>query len=144
MNASAEPLQVLVIEDTPDHAEILGHYFDSIKIPIRMLMFSSGEEAIEYLDGRTAVEGAGRHSLPDLIFLDLRLAGENGIDTLKKIKANRILKPIPVIIQTASREHKDLIEAYRYGGTFFMKKPYDEKILKDLISQLRISSLLKK
>ena len=133
-------LRILIIEDDRDDVIILQELLVVLNIPNEMTCFRTGEEAVEYLEGRTAIEGTARQVLPDIIFLDLRLPGEDGLAILKKFRRHHGLRAIPVIVMSASSEPEDLMESYRSGGTFFMPKGADRAVLAEIIRQSKILS----
>ncbi len=137
-------LNILLVDDEPSAVHLLSHHLKDLKIDHQMTVFRTGEEAVEYLEGRIAREGIERKPLPDLIFLDLRLPGENGLEALAQIKTNPNLRNIPVIVSTVSKEQEDLIESYKRGGTFFLQKSNDEKMLGVVLQQLKAFNRLKK
>ena len=104
---SNEKLRVLMIEDSADCAALLNHILLEAKIFGDIKLFTRGEEGMKYLE-----EAKVRVSLPDLIFLDLNLPGEHGLETLVKIKNYSDFHSIPVIVMTASDDRKDLLESY--------------------------------
>ena len=118
---SIEKLRVLMIEDSEDCAALLNHILLEMKIFGDIRLFTNGEGGMAYLE-----EAKARASLPDLIFLDLNLPGERGLETLVKIKNYSDFNSIPVIVMTASDDRKDLLESYRKGAVFFIHKPLDK------------------
>ena len=101
--------------------------------------FQTAEEALHYLEGLAG----NPETLPDIIISDLGLPGEGGIEVLKKIRGMPHLSSTPVIIVSGSTEREDIINAYKFGATFFMTKSSDAKVWAEAIAHLRITGRLK-
>ena len=142
----AEPLvqklNALVIEDSADCAALLNHILLDAKIFGEINLFKSGEEGVKYLEEK--VKGQGKDFLPDLVFLDLNLPGEHGLETLDKIKKYSEFHSIPVVVMTASEDRRDLIESYKKGGAFFIHKPLDKDLLIEILMHMKMTGVLKK
>ena len=136
---SIEKLRVLMIEDSEDCAALLNHILLEMKIFGDIRLFTNGEGGMAYLE-----EAKVRASLPDLIFLDLNLPGEHGLETLVKIKNYSDFHSIPVIVMTASDDRKDLLESYRKGVVFFIHKPLDKNLLIETLMHMKITGILRK
>ena len=82
-----------------------------------------GNEAVAYLNGEGVHADRGLHPLPAVIFLDLRLPLQSGLEVLKWIKSQSSLAQIPVIILTSSRSPEEMEAAYRLGANSYLAKP---------------------
>ena len=136
-------LKVLIIEDSPDCAVLLEHYLHQLKMIYGIKMVGSGEEGLQFLNEESE-KNLQEAFLPDLIFLDLNLPGEPGLEILSKIKSLPLFSFTPVIILTASEDKEDLRETYKKGGTFFMRKPFDQSVLTETINHMFMTGVLKK
>jgi CheY-like chemotaxis protein len=130
---TAFQLRILIVEDTLPHVQMIKHMIDRLGYDYEVTHFISGHEAFKYLHELTQ----NNQSLPNLIILDLKLPGENGLEILKKIKANETFKHIPVILNSSYAEADDIREAYKEEGSFFVSKNYDLQALSDVITQLK-------
>ena len=135
MSEQTSKLQLLVVEDNRCDLEILEVHFKKMGFAYEMASFRTGEEAVQYLHGRAALEGLSRRTLPDLIFLDLKLPGEDGLEILRKIKTHPTLKTIPVIVMTASTNPEDIAETCQWGRTFFLPKSAEFPVLREMLRQ---------
>jgi CheY-like chemotaxis protein len=138
--ALAVKLQALVVEDSADCAALLNHILIDSKLFGQIRNFMMGEDALQYLEDSLQ----NRTALPDIIFLDLQLPGEHGLRVLEKIKSEPALKPVPVVVMTASEDRQDWADSYRKGGTFFIRKPLDRELLVDTLLHMKITGVLKK
>ncbi len=138
--------RTLLIEDDPDHAELILDLFKTEGIESEVVLIKDGMEAIDYFQEvdpsdqivQSNVEGGnGIHSQIDLIILDLNLPKINGMEVLKFIKKNSKYCSIPVVILSTSSDQETIKEAYRNGVNGYITKPpsYDEFV--DKIKTLR-------
>ncbi|MBV9373998.1 MAG: response regulator [Alphaproteobacteria bacterium] len=125
-----EPARILVVDDVPDNLEIL-----------QMRLESQGYEVATAGDGVEALEKI-RELLPDLVLLDIMMPKMDGIEAVKRLKADRSLPFIPVILVTARADAKDVIAGLESGGDDYLTKPVDHAALSARVrSMLRIKAL---
>ena len=111
---------ILLVDDSADDVELTMRALRSSDVREPILVASDGAEAIEHLFG---VEGETRPALPALVLLDLKLPGINGVDVLKRIRADARTRTLPVVILTSSNERIDLLTCYRLGANSYVRKP---------------------
>jgi len=116
--------EILLVEDNPDDVELALHALKRNNILNPIVVARDGQEALDYLfhEGKYA---DSKHDKPALILLDLKLPKVDGIEVLRKIKAENELKKVPVVILTSSKEEKDLVESYDLGVNSYIRKPVD-------------------
>lgn len=114
---------ILLVEDEETDIELTLDAFREWRLANEVKVVRSGEEALDYLFGRGSYADRSTHPLPDIILLDLKLPGIGGIEVLKAIKQAPIIKRIPVIILTSSREEGDRIAGYDEGVNSYLVKP---------------------
>jgi CheY-like chemotaxis protein len=112
--------EVMLVEDNPDHAELVKRVLESHRVPNRILHFGDGKEALEFLLARAESPAT---SLPDVILLDLRLTRVDGLEVLKVVKKHQRLASIPVVVLTSSEASRDIDEAYREHANSYLVKP---------------------
>lgn len=117
-----EPVEIMMIEDNADDVELTREALSIGKIKNRLRVLEDGREAIEYLFGYGRYAAPPAH-LPGLILLDLRLPRVDGIEVLKRIKAEPILKRVPVIVLTTSKRDEDIVQSYDLGVNSYIQKP---------------------
>lgn len=125
------PKVILLIEDNEDDAELTRIAFERSKITNRLITVGDGAEALEILLGDNAVE-------PALVLLDLKLPKIDGIDVLRRLRADERTRLVPVVILTSSREQRDLVESYSFGANSFIQKPLDFSQFVESIQQLEL------
>lgn len=108
---------LLVEDDTIDQATVKRALKD-IKVTNDLFIVNNGEEAIDFLKD-------SKNVLPGIILLDLNMPRMNGIEFLKIIKKDELLKSIPVIVLTTSNEENDRVESFKLSVAGYMTKPVD-------------------
>jgi CheY-like chemotaxis protein len=124
--AKDNPL-VLLVEDNDGHAQLVTLGMRDCGIEHKLIRVCDGVQAMNflYMRGEFSPETAER---PDLILLDLRLPKMDGLEVLKAVKTDDMLRGIPVVVLTTSDAEKDIIMAYEFHANSYLVKPmhYDE------------------
>jgi two-component system response regulator len=115
-------IKVLLIEDNNADARLFEEAFKESSFKNEFYTVKNGKEAIKFLNRENDYSKAPR---PDLILLDLDLPRIDGLDVLKRVKKDHVLRLIPVMILSASINDKDMIDAYEYHANAFIIKPGD-------------------
>src|SRR2546430_2805246 len=124
-----DPARILVVDDVPDNVDIL-----------QMRLESQGYEVVTAGDGVGALEKT-RKLVPDLVLLDIMMPKMDGIEAVKRLKADTSLPFIPVILVTARADAKDVIAGLESGGDDYLTKPVDHAALMARVrSMLRIKA----
>ena len=125
--------EILLIEDNPDDEELTLRALRKHNILNEIAVMRDGAAAIDYLLGGGA--GAG-HGLPQLVLLDLKLPKIDGLEVLRRIRADERTCLLPVVILTSSKEERDLVAGYSLGANSYVIKPVDFAQFSDAIRQL--------
>jgi two-component system response regulator len=115
--SQVEPVEILLVEDSQDDAELTIRAIKNNKITNRIELVKDGVEAIEFL--------TSDRTLPRLILLDLKLPRMNGLEVLEAIRNNPRTRLLPVVILTSSREEPDIARAYQLGVNSYIVKPVE-------------------
>lgn len=118
MTESNPPLNILLIEDNQDHVRILKWAFEQARRRTILRFLRDGEEAVEELK----LAGEQKIAPPDLIFLDFNLPRVDGRKVLKLLKADPVMRKIPVIILSSSDREEDVQMAYDLGANTYVSK----------------------
>jgi CheY-like chemotaxis protein len=123
--------EIILIEDSPFDAELTLRALQNKGLARGVMVFSDGEEALEYLFSiarHKPGNGDGSGRLPRAIFLDLNLPKMSGFEVLSQIKKDESTRLIPVVMLTSSQEESDVVESYQLGVNSYLVKPveYDE------------------
>jgi len=120
-----EPIVILLVEDDEAHAEIVRRNFETSHLANRLMHVSDGQAALDYLHRRNGFSNPEKSPRPGIILLDLRLPKVDGLEVLKKIKADSDFSPIPVVILTTSKAEEDMVRAYDNHANSYLVKPVD-------------------
>ena len=130
-SAERPRLRVLLVEDDPDHAELVRRGLEEYGSRLELTRLEDGEAALEYLRPRGPRDAAGR---PHLILLDLRLPRIDGLEVLREIKASPELCEIPCVVLTTSKAEGDMVKAYRLHANSYLVKPGEYERFVELIA----------
>jgi CheY-like chemotaxis protein len=111
---------ILLVEDDCVDAMTFKRTLKDLEIKNPVVHSTNGEEALAYLRSNGNEE-------PCFIFLDLNMPKMNGIEFLEVVKANNVLRKIPVIVLTTSDNERDIVESFEFGIAGYMVKPADYK-----------------
>jgi two-component system response regulator len=114
---SAEEIDILLVEDNPNDAELTLRALRKTDIGARLAIARDGAEALEYL--------LGGRPMPKVVFLDLKLPKIDGMEVLRRIRADERTHSIPVVVLTSSQEERDITECYRLGVNSYVVKPVE-------------------
>ena len=134
-----ENVEILLVEDNEDDVDLTLRALKSGQVTTRIHVSRNGAEALDFLFGDT---DAGFRVLPKLIMLDLKLPLVDGIEVLRRIKADARTSMIPVVILTSSREESDLAKTYQLGTNSFIVKPVDFAQFTSAVQQVGLYWLL--
>lgn len=127
---------ILLVEDNPSDIELTQRAFEKSRIKNELQIARDGQEALEYLFGTGAWSGRDTTQLPAIVLLDLKLPKIDGLEVLKRIRANALTKRLPVAILTSSNEERDLVDCYDLGANSYIRKPVDFKQFVEVVRQV--------
>jgi CheY-like chemotaxis protein len=122
--------QLLVVEDNPADSHLIQHLISKTKFKGEVNFIQDGETALDYLFRRGPYLKTAR---PHLVLLDLNLPGVNGFEVLKRIKTDKSLQSIPVVVLTTSDRQDDVTLSYQLQANAYLVKPGDLKSFEALI-----------
>lgn len=121
---NAHSVYVLLVEDSPDDAETTIRELKRHRLANDLVHLRDGEEALDFLFAKGKYAGSREnYSLPKVILLDIHMPKINGMEVLKKIKADDRTHGTPVILLTSSGLHPDLHDCYKLGANSYIVKP---------------------
>ena len=136
------PVDVLLVDDNPADVELIIRAMRKNKLVGEVHVARDGEEALDFMYAKGAYADRADKPLPRVIILDLRLPKIDGIEVLRRIKADERMRAIPVIVMTVSEEERDMTESYKLGVERYIIKPKDFTRLEAALSELSIYWLL--
>ncbi|MEA3339630.1 MAG: response regulator [Chloroflexota bacterium] len=128
-------VDILLVEDNPDHVELILKALRDNDVLNQVHVVTNGEEALDFLYQRGEYAGAPR---PGLVLLDIKLPRMDGIEVLRRIKADADLKSIPVVMLTTSVSDEEMVESYDYGANSYIVKPVDFEQFVEVIKELKL------
>jgi two-component system response regulator len=127
---------ILLVEDSADDEALTLRALKKNKIRNEVVIARDGAEALDFLFGTGAYAGRDLKIMPTLILLDLKLPKIDGLEVLRRIRADERTKLLSVVILTSSREEQDLIDGYSLGAKSYIRKPVDFAQFTEAIREL--------
>lgn len=116
---------LLLVEDSAPDRELTLHALRRGRFAGRIETARDGVEALDLLRGRGAFAGRDATDLPAAILLDLKMPMMSGIEVLRELKADPVLREVPVVMLTSSAEDRDLADCYALGANSYIVKPVE-------------------
>ncbi len=127
---------ILLVEDNEVDEELTLRALDTNKIMNEVVVARNGVEALDYLWGTGAYAGRDTTQMPQVILLDLNLPKIDGLEVLRRVRADERTQLLPVVILTSSKEQQDMVESYSLGANSYIRKPVDYDQFVEAIRQL--------
>ena len=128
-------IDILLVEDNPDHVELILKALEDNKVLNEVHVVTNGEEALEFLYQRGEYTDAAR---PGLVLLDIKLPRVDGIEALRQLKAHPELKGIPVVMLTTSASVEEITECYRCGASSYIVKPVEFDQFAEVVKEVKL------
>ncbi len=135
-------IEILLVEDNPADVELALRAFKKNRIANAVHVVGDGAEAIDFLYGRGAYEGSGGATGLKLVLLDLKLPRLSGLEVLERIKKDKRLRKVPVVMLTSSCEEPDIQRAYELGVNSYIVKPVEFDKFVEAVDKLGLYWLL--
>jgi two-component system response regulator len=116
---------ILLVDDNPDDVDLTLRAFERSRISGDLVVARDGAEALDYLFGTGIHAARDLSSGPEVVLLDLNLPKVDGLDVLKRIRADQRTRRLPVVVLTSSRRRRDILDSYDAGANSFVQKPVD-------------------
>jgi CheY-like chemotaxis protein len=128
---------ILLVEDNPDDVLLTRRALRKNRFANEVVVAADGQEALDYLFGDG--KWAGQTSvLPQVILLDLNMPRVDGLEVLRRIRAEERTRLLPVVILTSSKEERDLLRGYSLGANSYVRKPVDFEEFVEAARQLGV------
>jgi CheY-like chemotaxis protein len=132
-HSECQAMHVLLVEDDPGDVLMTREAFEHYKLRNVLDVVTDGEQALQFLRRSGDYADAPR---PGLILLDLNLPRVDGLEVLAEIKADPVLKVIPVVILTTSQAQQDVLRSYALHANAYVSKPVDFEGFMEAIRQI--------
>lgn len=135
-------IEILLVEDNESDAELTLHALERSKLINNIVRVDDGEKALDFVFCRGSFSDRLFTFPPRLILLDLKLPKVDGMQVLRQVKSDSRTRAIPVILLTASKEERDVVESYQLGVNSYIQKPVNFTAFQDVVRQLGMYWLL--
>jgi two-component system response regulator len=120
-----DEVEILLVEDNPQDLEMTLRALRKNNVANAITSVTDGDAALDFLFARGKYAERSIDHPPRVVFLDLKLPKVDGIEVLKKVKADERTKKIPVVVVTSSAEERDRVESYQLGVNSYVVKPIE-------------------
>jgi CheY-like chemotaxis protein len=133
---------ILLVEDNADDEELTVRALKKNNVTNDLAVARDGVEALDYLFGTGAYSGRDTSILPGLVLLDLKLPKLDGLEVLRRIRADERTRRLPVVVLTSSKEEHDMVKSYDLGANSYIRKPVDFNQFTEAVRQLGLYWLM--
>lgn len=127
---------ILLVEDNPDDEAMTIRALMKNNVGNKVVVARDGVAALDYLFGTGPHEGRDLNIMPQLVLLDLNLPKVDGMEVLRRLRADDRTKLLPIVILTTSDEDADRLNTYGVGANSFVRKPVDFNQFSEAVRQL--------
>ena len=133
---------ILLVEDNANDEYLTLRALKKHNVANEVVVARDGVEALDYLFGTGAHAGRDVRELPLVVLLDLKLPKVDGLEVLRRVRADERTRLLPVVILTSSNEERDVIHGYELGTNSYVQKPVDFAAFMDAVGQLGLYWLM--
>ena len=133
---------ILLVEDNPDDEVLMLRALRKSNVVNQIIVVRDGAEALDYLFGEGEFAGRDTSVKPAVVLLDLRLPKIDGLEVLRRIRADERTRLLRVVILTSSDEERDIVNSYDLGANSYVRKPVDFGQFATAVQQLGLYWLL--
>jgi len=135
---SLEDVEILLVEDNPNDVELTLRALQKQNLSNKVFVVKDGAEALDFIFASGAYSQRKVEKRPKVVLLDLKLPKVDGIEVLRRMKADSRTSPIPVVMLTSSQEERDVVNSYNLGVNSYIVKPVDFSNFVHAVSELGI------
>jgi two-component system response regulator len=118
-------VDILLVEDNPSDLELALRALEEHNVSKNVQVARDGEEALDFIFCQGSFAGRSQDELPRVILLDLKLPLIDGMEVLRRVRADARTRNVPVVVLTSSTEERDVVESYALGVNSYIAKPVD-------------------
>jgi two-component system response regulator len=133
---------ILLVEDNPDDEELTRRAIRKNNILNELIVARDGAEALDFLFGAGNYAGRDTSFMPTVVLLDLKLPKIDGLEVLRRMRADDRTALVPVVILTSSREEQDIATGYKLRCNSYIRKPVDFVQFSEAVQNLGLYWLL--
>lgn len=133
---------ILLVEDNPGDEELTIRSLRKNNIRNEVVVARDGAEALDYLFATGAHAGRNTAELPTVVLLDIKLPKIDGLEVLRRLRADERTRLLPVVLLTSSKEDQDRLEGYVAGANSYVRKPVEFSEFAEAVRQLGLYWLI--
>ena len=133
---------ILLVEDSQRDEELALRALRKNNIKNEVIVARDGVDALDYLFGTGTYASRHTTELPTVVLLDIKLPKIDGLEVLRRIRADERTKLLPVVILTSSKEDRDRLEGYASGANSYVRKPIEFSEFAEAVRQLGLYWLI--
>ncbi len=137
-----EQVEILLAEDNAEDAEMTMRALRRSNLANQLHWVTDGAEALDYLFCAGRYAGRDPRAPPKLVLLDIKMPKVDGIEVLRRLKADPATRAIPVVVMTSSNEERDVLETYRLGVNSYIVKPVQFEAFLDIVAKMGLYWML--
>jgi two-component system response regulator len=142
MTDAQHEVEILLIEDSPEDAELTIRVLKEQNLANRLVWLKNGAAGLDFLFGRGAYASRNVVEVPRLVLLDLSLPKIGGLEVLQQLKANPRTRKIPVVVLSSSTQDKDILRTYDLGVNSYVSKPVHFEDFAHVVTQMGLYWML--
>lgn len=127
---------ILLVEDNPDDEALTLRALKKHNIGNKVFVVRDGAEALDFLFCTGAYADRDPNDMPQVTLLDLKLPKVDGLEVLRRLRADPRTRLLPIVILTSSNEEQDMIQGYKNGANSYVRKPVDFTQFLDAVREL--------
>ncbi|MCE9608732.1 MAG: response regulator [Chthoniobacter sp.] len=136
------PSEILLVEDNLHDAELAIRALRKRNLANHLVHVADGQAALDFLFAAGDYVERDAAVQPRVVLLDLKLPKVDGIEVLRRLRADARTKVLPIVVLTSSREERDVIESYQLGANSYIVKPVEFENFSEAVSELGLYWLL--
>jgi CheY-like chemotaxis protein len=133
-----QPTTILIVEDNPTDIMLILRAFTRARIANPLQLVRDGDAAVRYLSGEREYADRAKFPLPAVILLDLKLPRRSGHEVLAWVRQQPLMRRIPVVVLTSSKQMQDVNRAYDLGANSYLCKPVEFDDLQGMLGTINV------
>jgi len=131
-----DSVEILLVEDNENDATLCVRALTIRGLANKLFHVRDGQECLDFLFAEGQYKGRDPHNHPKVVLLDLKLPKIDGLEVLKRLRANSQTRLVPIVILSSSQEESDLVQSYAFGANSYIVKPVEWENFSEAISHM--------